>query len=122
LDGSCDEEEASAGWEEDGLAGVALLAASLACAGSVAGATSEFAAGAGVDVDVASAWASMPAGGVVSTPVAHAQEAVQGKNARAAEPTSPTIHDQGTRMLLISIDPPGKASMDSTQSEPRKTG
>jgi hypothetical protein len=55
----------------------------------------------------------MPAGGVASTSVAHAQEAHQGTNARAAEPTSPTIHDQGTRMLLISIDPPRKASMDS---------
>ncbi len=91
-------------------AAAALLATASECAASAAGATSEFAAGA--DVDAASARASMPLGGVASTSAAHAQAAGQGENARAAEPNSPTIHDQGTRMLLISIDPPRKASMD----------
>jgi hypothetical protein len=95
------------------LAGVALLAASSECAGSVVGATSAFAAGTGGDVVATPAWASIPAGGVDSTSVARNQEADQGENARAADPTSPTIHDQGTRMLLISINPPGKASIDS---------
>jgi hypothetical protein len=103
LDGSLEEEEVSPG--------MALVAASSEDADSAAGATSEFAAGG--YVDVLSAWASMPAGGAVSTSMAHAQEADQGLNARAAEPTSPAIHDQGTRMLLISIDPPRKASIDS---------
>jgi hypothetical protein len=122
LDGSWEEEDVSAG--------VAPLAAASEGAGSVAGATSEFAAGADVDVAAASAWASMPVGGVASASAVHAQAAAQGENARAAEPTSPTIHDQGTRMLLISIDPPRKASMDDplppcgflppSQAEPRK--
>jgi hypothetical protein len=62
----------------------------------------------------------MPAGGVASSSVAHAQAADPGKNARAAKPAKPTIHDHGSRMLLISIDPPEEPSMDSIRSTPRK--
>jgi hypothetical protein len=50
----------------------------------------------------------MPAGGVVSLSLTQAQAADPGKNARAAKPANPAIHEHGTRMFLISIDPPEK--------------